>query len=189
MNGSIEDQAGQLGIWSRFKGLLTSITLIGATLFISTICAIVLAATLTQTRISSLAIDGVSLSIWKLDSVRQEWQAIREQQQRETKALGIAEIKRPETSAKKTAAESNYDINLKVLTSLLGEFNFRVRPFDPALAAAISGQSPAEQVDRIPNCHRILRAFMTPTQNSKRRRMKEKPREQMIVSWCIKLIT
>jgi hypothetical protein len=108
-----------------------------------------LAATLTQTRISSLAIDGVSLSIWKLDSVRQEWQAIREQQQRETKALGIAEIKRPETSAKKTAAESNYDINLKVLTSLLGEFNFRVRPFDPALAAAISGQSPAEQVDRI----------------------------------------
>jgi hypothetical protein len=122
--------------------------LIGATL-IGLICIVVLAATLTQTRIATLTIDGVNLSIWKLDSVRQGWQEIRDQQQRETKALGLAEIKRPETSAKKTAAESEYNIRLKDLTLLLGEFNFRVKPIDPALAAAISGQSPAEQIDRI----------------------------------------
>ena len=143
------DQAGQIAATRSIYGILTSIGLICFTLLITLVCAVFLATTLTQTRISSLAIDGVTLNIWKLDSVRQAWREIREQQQRETKALGLAELERNKTSPEKTAAEADYDIKLKALTSLLGEFNFRVRPFDQTLASEISGKSPAEQFDRI----------------------------------------
>jgi hypothetical protein len=140
----------------RFKGFWASVMFIGFTLLTGITCIFVLSATLTQARISSLAIEGVSLSIWKLDTVRQQWATIRDQQ-KQSKALGDAEIKRAETSGQKTAAESEYNIALNDLVSLLEEFNFLVKPFDAGLAAAISGQSPAEQVGRIEAAAETLR--------------------------------
>jgi hypothetical protein len=140
------------------KAIGASVAFLGFTLLTGIACIFVLSATLTQARISSLAIEGVSLSIWKLDTVRQQWVTIRDQQQKQSKALGDAEIKRAETSGQKTAAESQYNIALNDLVSLLEEFNFRTQPFDAGLAAAISGQSPAEQVGRIQAAADGLRA-------------------------------
>jgi hypothetical protein len=157
MSTSTEEQATEIRSAGSSKGILASIVLIGFTLIIGFICVVVLAATLTQARVSSLAIEGVSLSIRKLDTVRQQWATIRDQQQRQSKALGIALIKRAETSGQKTAAESLYNIAKNDLVSLLEEFNFRAKPFNEALAAAISGQSPAEQVGRIEAANEMLR--------------------------------
>lgn len=100
-----EDQANGIAPPGRFKGIFASAAFIGFTLLTGSICILVLAATLTQARISSLAIEGVSLSIWKLDTVRQQWATIWDQQQKQSKALGNAEIRRAETSGQKTAAE------------------------------------------------------------------------------------
>jgi hypothetical protein len=157
MDRSAEDPANGIVPSNRFKDFWASATFIGFTLITGVICIFVLSATLTQARISSLAIEGVSLSIWKLDTVRQQWATIRDQQQKQSKALGDAEIRRAETSGQKTAAESEYNIALNDLVSLLEEFNFRAKPFDAGLAAAISGQSPAEQVGRIEAAAETLR--------------------------------
>ena len=140
------------------KSFFASLAFIGFTVITGFACIFVLSATLTQARISSLAIEGVSLSIWKLDTVRQQWATIRDQQQKQSKALGNAEIRRAETSGQKTAAESEYNIARDDLVSLLEEFNFRAKPFDAALTAAIAGQSPAEQVGRIEAAAETLRA-------------------------------
>jgi hypothetical protein len=157
MDRSAEDPANGIVPSNGFKDFWASATFIGFTLITGVICIFVLSATLTQARISSLAIEGVSLSIWKLDTVRQQWATIRDQQQKQSKALGDAEIRRAETSGQKTAAESEYNIALNDLVSLLEEFNFRAKPFDAGLAAAISGQSPAEQVGRIEAAAETLR--------------------------------
>jgi len=133
MSTSTAEQTGIIPP-SKYKAIAASFVLISFTLFTGFICVLVLAATLTQARVSSLAIEGVSLSIWKPDTVRQEWTTIREQQQRESRALGIAEIKRTETSGKKTAAESELNVASNNLVPLLEEFNFRVKPFAPVSA-------------------------------------------------------
>lgn len=139
------------------RSISASLALIVITLSIGVACIFALSATLTQSRISSLAIEGVSLSIWKLDAVRQQWVTIRDQQRQQSNALGNAEIRRAETSGQKTAAESQYDVTRDELVSLLEQFNFRARPFDPDLSAAISGQSPAEQMGRIEAADETLR--------------------------------
>jgi hypothetical protein len=157
MSTATENQVNGTGPSNRYKGLGASVVFIGFTLITGLACIFVLSATLTQARISSLAIEGVSLSIWKLDTVRQQWATIRDQQQKQSKALGDAEIKRTETSGQKTAAESEYNIALNDLVTLLEQFNFRVKPFDAGLAAAISGQSPAEQVGQIEAAAETLR--------------------------------
>ena len=157
MNTPTENQANGIAPPRWLKGFLASAVFIGFTLITGLTCIFVLSATLTQARISSLAIEGVSLSIWKLDTVRRQWVTIRDQQQEQSKALGNAEIRRAETSGQKTAAESQYDIARNDLVSLLEEFNFRAKPFDAGLAAAISGQSPAEQVGRIDAAAETLR--------------------------------
>jgi hypothetical protein len=158
MSNSTAGQVQESAHPGKPKEILVSSALIGFTLIVGAICVMVLAATLTQARISSLSIEGVSLSIWKLDTVRQQWTTIRDQQQRQSEALGIAEIRRAKTSGLKLAADSSYEIARNDLVSLLEEFNFRAKAFDPALATAISGQSPAEQVGRIEAADESLRA-------------------------------
>jgi hypothetical protein len=93
--GAHRGSAASAGRVSKF---LAGLAFIGFTVATGLLCIVVLSATLTQARISGFAIEGVSLSIWKLDTVR-----LRAQQQKQ--ALGDAEIKRAETSGQKTAAE------------------------------------------------------------------------------------
>jgi hypothetical protein len=116
------EHANSISRPNSFARIIASVAFIGFTFLTGITCIFVLSATLTQARISSLAIEGVSLSIWKLDTVRQQWATIREQQQKQSNALGEAEIRRAETSGQKTAAESEYNIALNDLVSLLEDF-------------------------------------------------------------------
>ena len=60
MNTPKEDQANGIAPPSRFKGIFASAAFIVFTLITGLTCIFVLSATLTQARISSLAIEGVA---------------------------------------------------------------------------------------------------------------------------------
>ena len=55
---------------SRFRQIVTSILLALFTSAVGLLCILVLACTLTQTRLSTISIDGVTISIWMLDDTR-----------------------------------------------------------------------------------------------------------------------
>jgi hypothetical protein len=149
---------------SGWRNILTSALVIGFTTAISLLCILVLATTLTQTRMSGLTIDGVSLSIWKLDSLRQQWVAIRQQISKQTETLANAEMRRSKLNSDRSAAEAKYSATQTALLPLLEQFYFRVRPLDPEIADQIRNQSPAEQHGRIQANRERLRqhAELTP---------------------------
>ena len=78
-------KSGGLAAW------LTSTILIVFTLVIGLLCVLVLSCTLTQTRMSSISIDGVNVSIWKLDDIRKQWTDIRKQIRAQADSLTEAE--------------------------------------------------------------------------------------------------
>ena len=149
---------------SGWRNILTSVLVISFTSAISLLCILVLATTLTQTRMSGLAIEGVSLSIWKLDALRRQWAAIRQQIGRQTDQLADAEIKRSKLNSSRSAAEAKVSATQTALLPLLEQFYFRVRPLEPEIADQIRNQSPAEQHGRIQANRERLRqhAELTP---------------------------
>lgn len=129
--------------------MVTSTLLIVFTMSVGLVCVLVLSCTLTQMRMSSISVDGVNISIWKLDDLRKQWTGIRDQIVQQSDALSRAQS---ELSLEaKTDAENDikYRPVRSALDGRLEEFNFRVRVFDENLAKAMSGQSPAEQVGRL----------------------------------------
>ena len=62
----------------RFQKRATSLLLVLMTLFIGALCIIFLSATLTQGRLASITIDGVSLSIPRLSYVAKRWSELQE---------------------------------------------------------------------------------------------------------------
>ncbi|HTC06128.1 MAG TPA: hypothetical protein VK749_22165 [Xanthobacteraceae bacterium] len=55
---------------SKFRQVVTSILLVLCTSAVGLRCILVLACTLTQTRLSTISVGGVTISIWKLDDTR-----------------------------------------------------------------------------------------------------------------------
>ena len=64
---------------SNVRGWFTSLILVSTTMIVGILCILVLSSTLTQTRLAGLTIDGVSLSIWRLDYIQHEWATVRRQ--------------------------------------------------------------------------------------------------------------
>ena len=52
---------------------LTSVMLVMSTMVVGIICAVFLASTLTQTRMSGISVNGVNINIWKLNEFRGKW--------------------------------------------------------------------------------------------------------------------
>jgi hypothetical protein len=69
------------------KDFVISAFVIGLAAFVGAACIFALASTLTQSRILSLTFDGVPASIWKLNSVQQDWSALRKQIVDQTEAI------------------------------------------------------------------------------------------------------
>jgi hypothetical protein len=151
MGSEARDRMGEVRV------RLVSIALITLTAFIGVVCTVALAATLTQARISSLSIEGVSLSVWKLEALRQQWDEIRTARKDLNRALGKAEQQRAEQNAKRRSAEAEYDATLNTLLPLLEQFYHRAQPLEPELAALIRNQSPSEQFGRIQAARESLR--------------------------------
>ena len=147
-----EEEPGKL------RAALTSSALILFTIVVGLLCVMVLSCTLTQTRMASISIDGVNVSVWKLDDVRKRWSEIRDQIVDQSTALSKADAELSLEVKNDGDNEIKYRPARTELDARLEEFNFRLRPFDENLAKTMSGQSPAEQIGRLNAAQETLNA-------------------------------
>ncbi len=132
-----------------FRGWFTSLILVSTTMIVGVLCILVLSSTLTQTRLAGLTIDGVSLSIWKLDYIQREWASIRKQLRAQSLKLIETERARNELSSQLAVTETRYSVKKRETLNLLEEFYHRANAIEPELTALIHMQSAAEQYGRI----------------------------------------
>ncbi|MEA2876871.1 MAG: hypothetical protein QOF14_2067 [Hyphomicrobiales bacterium] len=139
---------------SKTREVLTSATLILFTALVGIACVIALASTLTQTRMSTLVIDGVPLSIWKLDDIRSQWTDIRDAIDDLSTEITEAEKQRTTIVGNEAAANQNFNAANTTLIIKIDELLFRLRGVDKALADKVEprkekaddhGVSPAQQ--------------------------------------------
>src|ERR1700730_175291 len=76
--------------------------LVSLTLIISFVAVIVLSSTLTQGRMSTLQVDHVTMSVWKLDAIRQDWSNTRQRIKDQQSALTAAQLALTETTSRKS---------------------------------------------------------------------------------------
>ena len=150
-SGKWGQQRTGVGSW------IASFLLIVVTLSLGIASVILLASTLTQTRIASLSIEGVSLSIWKLEHIRRDWADIRKQVRTRSGELIKLQIERTKLGSDVAAADTQYTNTRQNVLSLLEQLNYRIRPIDPELAKSMSGQSIPEQMGRVNAAHKKLR--------------------------------
>jgi phage shock protein A len=127
----------------------TALIVSAFTLFVAFASVILLASTLTQTRLSGLTIDGLVVTVWKLNYVRQNWALIQQQIEKETEALAKAEIKRAETNALRSQASERVASASAQLERLNEQFNSRLSQFDPERARALNGKGPRDYWSQI----------------------------------------
>jgi lambda repressor-like predicted transcriptional regulator len=120
--------------------------LIIMTLIFGMICIGLLSATLTQTRISSLAVDGVPISLWKLNNVGGQWATIRAQGYSLSQDLSKAELKRNDLAATQLEVEQSYQRSQGALLKKLEDFDNLIKPKAPKLFSEIANHSISEQV-------------------------------------------
>jgi hypothetical protein len=137
------ERPGTLREWT------TSTVLIGFTIALGLVCVVVLSCTLTQARMSSISIDGVNVSIWKLDDIRKQWADIRAQIRDQSKALSKAEADRSEAAKTSAAFDIPYHQARTALDAKLGQFVDRVRVLDGKIADAMREEGPVERITRL----------------------------------------
>ncbi|MGD0720833.1 MAG: hypothetical protein ABR970_07270 [Roseiarcus sp.] len=136
-------QPENLGEWAISTALIT------LTLGVGLLCVLVLSCTLTQARMSTIAIDGVNLSIWKLDDIRKQWSEIRSQIQSHSADLAEAERLNGLAEADNVAFDAEYKPARTLLDANLGAFIAGVAAFDAPLAQAMGAEGPVERLVRI----------------------------------------
>ena len=112
---------------------VTNAVLIAFTLCIGISCVIILAATLTQTRISSVTIDGVPVSIWKLDSIREQWASLRAQVASQSDEIRKAGDQRLELSDKKSRVSAEANSAQQILSQHVENLSYKVQKADADL--------------------------------------------------------
>jgi hypothetical protein len=136
-----EERSGKLREWT------TSTLLIVFTLALGFLCVLVLSCTLTQTRMSSISIDGVNVSIWKLDDIRKQWADIRDQIRDQADDLTEAEGEFSQAAKEKSEFEPKYRRARTALDAQMAALISRVR--DEKLVNAMRTEGPVERVLRI----------------------------------------
>jgi transcriptional regulator with XRE-family HTH domain len=146
------------GGWSGTQKVLSGL-LVVFTLVLGLVCVFLLACTLTQSRLSSIALSGVNVSIWKLDDVRKQWQALRTQ-------VNVTADKLSEVEQNKISVSNEYSSFYAKeyrparteLDAKLGPFIARVKAVDAQLASDFSREEdgPVEHIERIESQRVIL---------------------------------
>jgi hypothetical protein len=149
MSDGIDEAVPRGPMTIRVKDVFVGLLLVVLTLLISAIAVIVLSCTLTQGRMSSLAIDGVTLSIWKLDATRVDWGTARDRIHTLETALTAAKLEAATKNSLKSGAVQEYNTALDALLAMLEQVNFQIRPIDDTLANAMSRKGVAEQIGRL----------------------------------------
>jgi hypothetical protein len=134
---------------SRLREWVTSTILIVFTIAVGLLCVLLLSCTLTQTRMSSIVIDGVNLNIWKLDDIRVQWSDIRDEMHSQSEALSEAQEALNEATKNSVPVDIKYRQARTELDARLGPFIARVGEFDAKFAAATKDEGPVERVNRI----------------------------------------
>jgi len=120
----------------------TSSLLVLFTLLVGIACAVILASTLTQTRMSGITVNGVNINIWKLNEIRTKWSDINKQINEMTDELAELEKTRREIAATKLKVEAEFNTRRSELVVALAEFNLRMAA---AGAPGAASNDPAAQ--------------------------------------------
>lgn len=105
---------------------LTSTLLVLSTLCVGIVCAVVLASTLTQTRMSGITVNGVNINIWKLNEIRSKWSDVQDQIVEMTNELGAVEKQRREIASKKLQIEAAFEGRKSELQVAMFELTLRM---------------------------------------------------------------
>jgi hypothetical protein len=143
---------------SKFRQNVTSILLVLFTGFVGLLCILVLACTLTQTRLSTISIDGVTISIWKLDDTRTQCKKIRDRIRDQSEALIKAKQELDDAQQNLANDDGVYRPARTPLDAELQALRAGISGYEPDLAKAMVG-SPGEQVSMLGTAKdRLLKA-------------------------------
>jgi hypothetical protein len=136
---SPQEKEDKARVPSRAREWITSVILITFTSLVGIGCVIALSSTLTQARMTTITIDGVPLSIWKLDDIRVQWAEIRDVIRTLSEGITEAERDRMHHTAVAAKAEQEFRGKQRALIVKLGEIIFRLRTLDPEVARTVEG--------------------------------------------------
>lgn len=142
------DATGRAEHWSRGQKALSGL-IVSVTAFLGLVCVFMLSCTLAQTRISSITLSGVNVSIWKLDDIRKQWQSLRSEINAQSAALAIAQQDKTVAAAKYSAYDLVYRPARTALDAKMGPLIARIRTFDPELAKVLDDGGPVERIERL----------------------------------------
>jgi hypothetical protein len=153
--GTANDQqkARDKKVRGRSRG--TSALLVILTSIIGLASIFFLSAILTQTRLSSIAIDGVSLSIWKVAYVGEEWSKLRRHHEAQLAEREKVEQQRGELAEKVTEVEETWRQKWGRVGPLLDLVSLRVKETHPDLTLTDADRA-AELIIRILAKHQEL---------------------------------
>jgi hypothetical protein len=148
-SGSNRFGNGGSGVAARgWKAWLVSACLVIATVVLAALCIFILSSVLAQGRLSTITIDGVSLSIRKLVSVGDQWKTTRDQIQKQLQLRNEARNKRIELSIGFTNAKNELSGWKDHLEEMLQTLHRRVDSTEPPVAA-VNGKGYADQIGAI----------------------------------------
>jgi hypothetical protein len=119
------------------------------TLAIGLLCVLMLSCTLTQTRMSTINIDGVGVSIWKLDDIRKQWGNLRDQIRTQSTARAEAHKQSDRSSDELSAFDKQYKPARTQFDAKMGPLIGQLNGVEPALAKAMMPEGPVERIARL----------------------------------------
>jgi len=141
---------------SRVRRTTTSFVLITFTFLVALLCVLLLSCTLTQSRIASIAVNGVNISIWKLDYIRVQWNDVR--QQLSAQQCKLAQAQDRQRAASENSADFNLEYKPKrtLFDAKMEAVIDRVSDVNAALAIKLKSQGPVERLETIGTAEKAL---------------------------------
>jgi hypothetical protein len=134
------------GPFANLRKAMTGFVLITFTALTGISCLIVLSSTLMQGRMSSIAVNGVPLSIWKVEDMRRQWAEVRQVVGILSQSVTEAERSRASHTSVAARVEGEYRAKRQALIIRLDEMQLRLRALDPQSADKIeSGREDPSQ--------------------------------------------
>src|SRR5579871_2525222 len=137
--------AGRGAAARSLRSWIVSAGLVIATVLLAVLCIFILSSVLAQTRLSSITIDGVSLSVRRLVSVGSQWKTVREQIESELQLRNKARTGRIDLNTRVIAAANDSVLKTERLTHALERFHRRADAIEPPVAA-VNGKDFPDQV-------------------------------------------
>lgn len=126
----------------------TSFLLIVFTMIMATVCILLLATTLTQSRLG-FSIEGSQVTVRKLDAVAREWGQFRQNRDRGRLKLDQALANEPKLNDARAKAHEAFDRVFNEVENLLVAFNLRIEKPEPDFYKLIQQKGHDVQVNRI----------------------------------------